>query len=136
MHTGDAMSYLFLVCNGSMEVLQNALVVAILGKGDLVGFDIPFSLVSEALIKSSSDVKALTYCDLKSIYVPGLLEVLRMYPEFAETFCTEIVHDLVSASSSLPPLACDRERVFSRDRPSICAKGTRMNRKVCQPLTP
>lgn len=95
MHTGDAMSYLYLVCNGSMEVLQNgSMVVAILGKGDLVGFDIPFSLVSEALIKSSSDVKALTYCDLKSIHVPGLLEVLRMYPEFAETFCTEIVHDL------------------------------------------
>jgi potassium voltage-gated channel Eag-related subfamily H protein 8 len=89
------MSYLYLVCNGSMEVLQNgSMVVAILGKGDLVGFDIPFSLVSEALIKSSSDVKALTYCDLKSIHVPGLLEVLRMYPEFAETFCTEIVHDL------------------------------------------
>lgn len=95
MHTGDAMNYLYLVCNGSMEVLQNgSMVVAILGKGDLVGFDIPFSLASEALIKSSSDVKALTYCDLKSIHVPGLLEVLRMYPEFAETFCTEIVHDL------------------------------------------
>ena len=89
------MSYLYLVCNGSMEVLQKgSMVVAILGKGDLVGFDIPFSLESEALIKSSSDVKALTYCDLKSIFVPGLLEVLRMYPEFAEKFCTEIVHDL------------------------------------------
>ena len=95
VHTGDAMSYLYLVCNGSMEVLQNgSMVVAILGKADLIGYDIPFSLVSEPLIKSSSDVKALTYCDLKSIYVPGLLEVLRMYPEFAETFCTEIIHDL------------------------------------------
>jgi len=77
-----------------MEVLQNDMVVAILGKGDLVGCDIPFSLVPEALIKSSSDVKALTYCDLKSIHVPGLLDVLKMYPEFAETFCTEIIHDL------------------------------------------
>jgi potassium voltage-gated channel Eag-related subfamily H protein 8 len=77
-----------------MEVLQNDMVVAILGKGDLVGCDIPFSLIPEALIKSSSDVKALTYCDLKSIHVPGLLDVLKMYPEFAETFCTEIIHDL------------------------------------------
>ena len=77
-----------------MEVLQNDMVVAILGKGDLVGCDIPFSLIPEALVKSSSDVKALTYCDLKSIHVPGLLDVLKMYPEFAEIFCTEIIHDL------------------------------------------
>lgn len=77
-----------------MEVLQNSMVVAILGKGDLVGCDIPSSLKSEALIKSSSDVKALTYCDLKSIHISGLLEVLRLYPEFAQIFCTEIVHDL------------------------------------------
>lgn len=94
VHTGDALNYLYLVCNGSMEVLQNDMVVAILGKGDLVGCDIPISLVPETLVKSSSEVKALTYCDLKSIHISGLLEVLRMYPEFAETFCTEIVHDL------------------------------------------
>jgi potassium voltage-gated channel Eag-related subfamily H protein 8 len=77
-----------------MEVLQNNMVVAILGKGDLVGCDIPHNLTFDSIIKSSSDVKALTYCDLKSIHVPGLLEVLKLYPEFAETFCTEIVHDL------------------------------------------
>lgn len=94
VHTGDALNYIYLVCNGSMEVLQNNMVVAILGKGDLVGCDIPSSLTSEALIKSSSDVKALTYCDLKSIQINGLLDVLKLYPEFAETFCNEIVHDL------------------------------------------
>ena len=26
--------------------------------------------------------------------MPGLLEVLKLYTEFAETFCTEIIHDL------------------------------------------
>ena len=94
LHRGDALTNIYLVCNGSMEVLQNSMVVAILGKGDLVGCDIPSNLVLDSVIKSSSDVKALTYCDLKSIHVPGLLEVLRLYPEFAETFCTEIIHDL------------------------------------------
>uniref|UniRef100_T1KB18 Cyclic nucleotide-binding domain-containing protein n=1 Tax=Tetranychus urticae TaxID=32264 RepID=T1KB18_TETUR len=94
LHDGDALSYIYLVCNGSMEVLKNSMVVAILGKGDLVGCDIPSSLNPEALIKSSSDVKALTYCDLKSIHISGLLEVLKLYPEFAETFCAEIIHDL------------------------------------------
>ena len=39
-------------------------------------------------------MKAITYCDLKSIQIGGLLEVLRLYPEFAETFCNEIIHDL------------------------------------------
>ena len=94
LHKGDALTNIYLVCNGSMEVLQNNMVVAILGKGDLVGCDIPSSLIIDSIMKSSSDVKALTYCDLKSIHVPGLLEVLKLYPEFAETFCTEIVHDL------------------------------------------
>ncbi|XP_013778933.1 potassium voltage-gated channel subfamily H member 8-like [Limulus polyphemus] len=93
VHTGDALSYLYLVCNGSMEVLQNGMVVAILGKGDLVGCDIMVEL-SEVILKSTSDVKALTYCDLKSIYIPGLREVLKLYPEFAESFTHDILLDL------------------------------------------
>ncbi|XP_076328741.1 voltage-gated delayed rectifier potassium channel KCNH8-like [Tachypleus tridentatus] len=93
VHTGDALGYLYFVCNGSMEVLQTSMVVAILGKGDLVGSDIAVNL-SETVIKSSSDVKALTYCDLKCIYMPGLMEVLKLYPEFAESFCHDILHDL------------------------------------------
>lgn len=45
-------------------------------------------------VKSSSDLKALTYCDLKCIHIPGLLEVLKLYPEFSDTFYSEILHDL------------------------------------------
>lgn len=48
----------------------------------------------DAVIKSSCDVRALTYCDLKSIYIPGLIEVLRMYPEFQKEFSNDIQHDL------------------------------------------
>lgn len=32
MHDGDALNYIYLVCNGSMEILQNQMVVAILGE--------------------------------------------------------------------------------------------------------
>ena len=32
IHKGDAISYVYFVCNGSMEILQNDMVVAILGK--------------------------------------------------------------------------------------------------------
>lgn len=93
VHKGDALTNIHLVCNGSMEILQDGMVVAILGKGDLVGCDI-CTKTTDTVIKSTSDVKALTYCDLKCIYIPGLIEVLRLYPEFDETFCHDIVHDL------------------------------------------
>lgn len=32
IHKGDALSYIYYICNGSMEVVQNNMVVAILGK--------------------------------------------------------------------------------------------------------
>ena len=81
-----------------MEVLQDNMVVAILGKGDLVGYDVPAIkagyTMPVGLIKSSSDLKALTYCDLKCIHITGLLEVLKLYPEFSDVFHEEILHDL------------------------------------------
>lgn len=96
-----------------MEVLQENMVVAILGKGDLVGYDVNAIATPEhtqyglsktasllvggslgGLVKSSSDLKALTYCDLKCIHISGLLEVLKLYPEFSDTFHREIIHDL------------------------------------------
>jgi len=166
IHRGDALCYLYLVCNGSMEVLQDNMVVGILGKGDLVGYDVNASPLTPdhtgqfigsnshltsglagatlgsgsggmqqshsmgmvgasylptlpsgssahggavggmggslakavattgGLVKSSSDLKALTYCDLKCIHIGGLLEVLKLYPEFSDTFHEEIIHDL------------------------------------------
>lgn len=32
IHKGDALAYIYYICNGSMEVMQNSMVVAILGK--------------------------------------------------------------------------------------------------------
>ncbi|XP_043496426.1 potassium voltage-gated channel subfamily H member 8 isoform X1 [Polistes fuscatus] len=109
MHKGDALSYIYYLCNGSMEVVQNSMVVAILGKGDLVGCDINVHLQhgnngggtggggsggSDVVVKSSCDVKALTYCDLKCIHMQGLVEVLRLYPEYQQEFAHDIQHDL------------------------------------------
>ncbi|XP_012142915.1 eag-like K[+] channel isoform X6 [Megachile rotundata] len=106
VHKGDALSYIYYLCNGSMEVVQNNMVVAILGKGDLVGCDINVHLQhssngggtggsgSDVVVKSSCDVKALTYCDLKCINMHGLVEVLRLYPEYQHEFANDIQHDL------------------------------------------
>ncbi|CAG0892853.1 unnamed protein product [Darwinula stevensoni] len=102
IHKGDALQYIYYLCNGSMEVVDNNMVVAILGesttdalsKGDLVGCDIHLDSANDVVVKSGCDVKALTYCDLKCIAITGLIEVLKMYPEFAEEFSNDIVHDL------------------------------------------
>lgn len=84
---------------------------SVTGKGDLVGSDINSHLqhynngpgtggagtgasALDAVIKSSSDVRALTYCDLKCIHVAGLIEVLRLYPEYQQEFANDIQHDL------------------------------------------
>lgn len=66
------------------------------GKGDLVGTDVDMHLRNnlETVVKSSCDVKALTYCDLKSIFIPGLMEVLKLYIEYQQEFANDIKHDL------------------------------------------
>lgn len=49
---------------------------------------------TDVVVKSSSDVKALTYCDLKCIHIQGLVDVLRLYPEYQQEFANDIQHDL------------------------------------------
>ncbi|XP_045129017.1 potassium voltage-gated channel subfamily H member 8-like isoform X3 [Portunus trituberculatus] len=96
VHRGDVLHYIFYLCNGSMEVVMDDMVVAILGKGDLVGSDVDEHLRNggDTVVKSSCDVKALTYCDLKSIFIPGLMDVLKMYLEYQQEFANDIKHDL------------------------------------------
>ncbi|RVE59440.1 hypothetical protein OJAV_G00188660 [Oryzias javanicus] len=88
---GDALHANYFVCSGSLEVLKDDMVLAILGKGDLIGSDLPGS---EQVIKTNADVKALTYCDLQYISVRGLREVLELYPEYASVFASDIHNNL------------------------------------------
>ncbi|XP_069790614.1 voltage-gated delayed rectifier potassium channel KCNH8 isoform X2 [Narcine bancroftii] len=88
---GDALQAIYFVCSGSMEVLKDNTVLAILGKGDLIGSDF---LARDQVIKTNANVKALTYCDLQYIILKGLREVLELYPEYAQKFIEDIQHDL------------------------------------------
>ncbi|KAM4626131.1 voltage-gated delayed rectifier potassium channel KCNH8-like isoform 2-T2 [Discoglossus pictus] len=88
---GDALQAIYFVCSGSMEVLKDNTVLAILGKGDLIGSD---HLNKDQVIKTNANVKALTYCDLQYISLKGLREVLELYPEYSHKFICEIQHDL------------------------------------------
>ncbi|XP_045890160.1 potassium voltage-gated channel subfamily H member 4a [Micropterus dolomieu] len=88
---GDALQANYFVCSGSLEVLKDGMVLAILGKGDLIGADLP---EHDKVIKTNADVKALTYCDLQYISVKALREVLGLYPEYGSRFSSDIHHNL------------------------------------------
>uniref|UniRef100_A0A3B4ZLA3 Voltage-gated delayed rectifier potassium channel KCNH4 n=1 Tax=Stegastes partitus TaxID=144197 RepID=A0A3B4ZLA3_9TELE len=88
---GDALQANYFVCSGSLEVLKDGMVLAILGKGDLIGADLP---EHNHVIKTNADVKALTYCDLQHISVRALREVLHLYPEYGSRFSSDIHHNL------------------------------------------
>uniref|UniRef100_A0A672YIA6 Potassium voltage-gated channel, subfamily H (eag-related), member 6a n=1 Tax=Sphaeramia orbicularis TaxID=375764 RepID=A0A672YIA6_9TELE len=83
VHSGDILTALYFISRGSIEILRDDVVVAILGKNDIFGESI--SLYGRSG-KSSADVRALTYCDLHKILRDDLLEVLDMYPDFSDSF--------------------------------------------------
>ncbi|XP_035477169.2 potassium voltage-gated channel subfamily H member 8 isoform X2 [Scophthalmus maximus] len=91
LRQGDALQAVFFVCSGSMEVLKDGMVLAILGKGDLIGANVS---LDDRVIKTNADVKALTYCDLQCINLKGLYEVLDLYPEYSHHFVQDIQQDL------------------------------------------
>uniref|UniRef100_A0A668ARF9 Potassium voltage-gated channel, subfamily H (eag-related), member 6b n=1 Tax=Myripristis murdjan TaxID=586833 RepID=A0A668ARF9_9TELE len=106
IHSGDILDSLFFISRGSIQVIRDDVVVAILGTNDIFGE--PIHLCDEPG-KSSSDVHAITYCDLHRILRDDLLEVLDIYPSFANNFWRnlEITFDLrdhVSYVSSGPSL--------------------------------
>ncbi|KAM8841023.1 voltage-gated delayed rectifier potassium channel KCNH8 isoform 2-T2 [Spinachia spinachia] len=91
LRQGDALQAIFFVCSGSMEVLKDGMVLAILGKGDLIGANLS---LDDRVIKTNADVKALTYCDLQCVNLRGLYEVLDLYPEYSQNFVQDIQQDL------------------------------------------
>ncbi|XP_056007211.1 potassium voltage-gated channel subfamily H member 6-like isoform X10 [Ostrea edulis] len=93
VHRGDVLTALYFVSRGSIEILRDDIVVAILGKDDIFGENL---CRYETVGKSSCNVRALTYCDLHKIHRDDLLEILDMYPEFSEPFITnlEVTFDL------------------------------------------
>ena len=58
-----------------------------LGKDDILGEN---PLLYSEPGKSAFNVRALTYCDLHKILRDDLIEVIDMYPEFAQSFCQNL----------------------------------------------
>ncbi|XP_011308314.1 potassium voltage-gated channel protein eag isoform X5 [Fopius arisanus] len=87
-HTGESIDSLCFIVTGSLEVIQDDEVVAILGKGDVFGDSF---WKDSAVGQSAANVRALTYCDLHTIKRDRLLEVLDFYQAFANSFARNLV---------------------------------------------
>ncbi|XP_010633858.1 potassium voltage-gated channel subfamily H member 4, partial [Fukomys damarensis] len=95
LRRGDALQAHYYVRSGSLEVLRDSTVLAILGKGDLIGADVPEPGAGPGFVlKAGADVRALTYCGLQQLNSQGLAEVLRLYPEYGVVFRASLPRDL------------------------------------------
>uniref|UniRef100_A0A1I8HWC0 Potassium voltage-gated channel protein eag n=1 Tax=Macrostomum lignano TaxID=282301 RepID=A0A1I8HWC0_9PLAT len=87
-HQGESLDQLCFVVSGSLEVIQDDEVVAILGKGDVFGDTF---WKENPLGQSAASVRALTYCDLHCIKRNCLLDVLNFYQAFSNSFARNLV---------------------------------------------
>ncbi|XP_033216833.1 potassium voltage-gated channel subfamily H member 2 isoform X2 [Belonocnema kinseyi] len=83
VHRGDVLTSLYFISRGSIEILKDDIVMAILSKDDIFGEN---PCIYPTVGKSSCNVRALTYCDLHKIHRDDLLDVLALYPEFSSYF--------------------------------------------------
>ncbi|XP_038583249.1 potassium voltage-gated channel subfamily H member 5-like [Micropterus salmoides] len=87
-HIGESVDTLCFVVSGSLEVIQDDEVIAILGKGDVFG-DVFWK--ETTLARACANVRALTYCDLHIIRREALMRVLDFYTAFANTFSRNLI---------------------------------------------
>ncbi|XP_052282896.1 potassium voltage-gated channel subfamily H member 7-like isoform X2 [Dreissena polymorpha] len=87
IHPGDILTALYFIARGSLEIVTENNVMAILGKDDIFGGDVQ-DLTNSG--KSLYFVRALTYCDINKIELSVLKETLNTYPEFAQEFMGKI----------------------------------------------
>uniref|UniRef100_A0A8D0Z9Q1 Potassium voltage-gated channel subfamily H member 1 n=1 Tax=Sus scrofa TaxID=9823 RepID=A0A8D0Z9Q1_PIG len=87
-HAGESIDSLCFVVSGSLEVIQDDEVVAILGKGDVFG-DVFWK--EATLAQSCANVRALTYCDLHVIKRDALQKVLEFYTAFSHSFSRNLI---------------------------------------------
>ncbi|GAB6022769.1 hypothetical protein CHUAL_006863 [Chamberlinius hualienensis] len=84
---GDVLQALYFISRGSIQILKDGIVMALLGKDDIFGEN---PCLYSTLGKSSCNVQALTYCDLHKISREDLLDVLDLYPEFYHQFSANL----------------------------------------------
>ncbi|XP_075985214.1 potassium voltage-gated channel unc-103-like isoform X5 [Anticarsia gemmatalis] len=87
VHRGDVLTSLYFISRGSIEILKDDIVMAILGKDDIFGEN---PCIYPTVGRSNCRVRALTYCDLHRVHRDDLLDVLDFYPEFRASFVNNL----------------------------------------------
>lgn len=105
IHPGDILESVYFIARGSIEILKDDIVMAILGKDDMFGENVKKTWQERSkseIGKSNYCVRALSYCDLHKIQLDDLKEILLVYPEFAGDFLDKfrVTFDLTDVSSS------------------------------------
>ncbi|CAH1791097.1 unnamed protein product, partial [Owenia fusiformis] len=86
-HQGESLDALCFIVSGSLEVIQDDEVVAILSKGDVFG---DCFWKENSIGQSTANVRGLTYCDLHIIKRDRLIEVLEFYHAFSNSFARNL----------------------------------------------
>uniref|UniRef100_A0A8C7YPT9 Potassium voltage-gated channel subfamily H member 2 n=1 Tax=Oryzias sinensis TaxID=183150 RepID=A0A8C7YPT9_9TELE len=115
IHCGDFLDSLFFISRGSIQVMRDDVVVAILGQNDIFG---ELIYLYDEPGRSNADVHTITYCDLHRIPREALLDVLEIYPNFADKFWKNLqitfdLHDVrrrlgIDHEDSNPLQSCHR----------------------------
>ncbi|CAF1330113.1 unnamed protein product [Adineta steineri] len=89
-HCGESLDMLCFIVSGSLEVIQDDEVLAILSPNDVFGDDF-WSKNRDSVGQSAANVRALTYCNIHQIRRERLLEVLDFYHPFSISFARNMV---------------------------------------------
>ncbi|GAA51328.1 potassium voltage-gated channel Eag-related subfamily H member 8, partial [Clonorchis sinensis] len=128
VNRGDLLRHIYLVCSGSLEILDvQGTVVGLLGKCDIFGTDID---EFPKMGFSAYDVKSLTYCELQCVALdPPFHQLLEQYPvfqkEFAAALHTELSfniregYEAVSPSEVLPAITLKADGAQQQDHKTI-----------------
>uniref|UniRef100_A0A336LKW6 CSON009168 protein n=1 Tax=Culicoides sonorensis TaxID=179676 RepID=A0A336LKW6_CULSO len=129
VHKGDVLTHLYFIARGSIEIVRDDVVMAILGKDDIFGEN---PCVHSTLGKSNSNVRALTYCDLHKIHRDDLLDVLDLFPEFYESFVNglEITYNMRDEEQAGVELRHRYIRSYSKEK-DIDSDTRSFDRKLC-----
>ncbi|KAK2158309.1 hypothetical protein LSH36_173g06019 [Paralvinella palmiformis] len=133
IHPGDILDAIYFMARGSVEVLKDDTVMAILGKDDIFGENIVETTPYEraTIGKSNYFVRALSYCDLHKIMLVDLQEILEDYPEFAGDFLRKfrvtfnLRHGNLIPRTSPTKLDDETLKFIRQKRPRLQCKGGR-----------
>ncbi|KAL7670634.1 hypothetical protein ACOME3_005566 [Neoechinorhynchus agilis] len=128
IHKGDLLTAIFYVWRGSVECLKDGKLVAILTTGDSFGEN---PLAHQLPGKSAYVLRSVTYCDLHRLNRSDIIEVMDMYPEYADNFTVNL-----SLTISLRDeyLAAKYAENIARLTPCMRFRSTSRVPRACSPI--